>query len=183
MRKAACLLGILLAVSFSGEGQEKYLSNDGFISFYSHTPLEDIKAEHREVSGVIDAASGEVAVIVKMTGFEFRKKLMQEHFNENYVESHKYPKSTFSGRITNNTEIDYTSQGSYEVLIEGTLTIHGVTNEISARGTLEVLDKGIKARTSFIVRPEDYDIKIPRVVRNNIAKEVEVTFELHGLPI
>lgn len=183
MRKAVCLLCILLTIPFSGEGQEKYLSNEGFISFYSHTPLEDIKAEHRQVSGVIDASNGEVAVIVKMTGFEFRKKLMQEHFNENYVESHKYPKSTFSGRITNNSEIDYASQGSYEVSIEGTLSIHGVSKEISARGTLEVLDQGIIARTSFIVRPEDYDIIIPKVVRNNIAKEVEVTFELQGLPI
>ena len=181
--KRVYLLGCFVLCSTWVVGQGKYLANNGTITFFSHTPIEDIKAVHDEVSGVIDGASGEVAIIVKMTGFQFEKKLMQEHFNENYVESEKYPKSTFNGRITDNDRVDYTKNGSYPVSVSGTLTLHGVSNEITEQGQVEVTDNGIVARTKFIVKPADYDIKIPRVVRNNIAKEVEVTVELNANPI
>ena len=181
--KKALVIGCFLVLTSWTWGQGKYLSNNGTISFFSHTPIEDIKAVHDEVSGVIDGASGEVAIIVKMTGFQFEKKLMQEHFNENYVESEKYPKSTFNGRITNNSQVDYTSPGTYPVTVEGTLTIHGVSREISESGQVVVTENGIVSRTKFIVKPADYEIKIPRVVRNNIAKEVEVTVEMVGNPI
>jgi hypothetical protein len=164
-------------------GQGKYLGNEGTISFFSKAPLEDIEAIHEEVSGVINGESGEVAFIVKMTGFQFEKKLMQEHFNENYVESEKYPKSTFEGMITNNAEVDYTKAGSYPVTVKGNLTIHGVGQDIEVPGEIEVKGKGIIARTTFIVKPADHDIKIPKVVRNNIAKEVEVKVQLQANPI
>ena len=164
-------------------GQGKYLTNNGSISFYSHTALEDITARNNEVACVIDASTGEVVIIVKMTAFHFEKKLMEEHFNENYVESEKYPKATFKGRITNNHEPDYTSRGIYKVNVEGEMTIHDKTNPVSAEGTIEVTSEGITARTSFLLNPEDYDIRIPKVVRNNIANNMEISAELPCTPI
>ena len=179
------LLSLLYLVFTSGflSGQAKYLTNQGKIGFYSHTAIEDIKAENKEVAGVIDASSGEVAIIVMMTKFQFPKKLMQEHFNENYVESEKYPKAIFNGRIVNNSEVDYASEGSYSVLVEGDMAIHGTTRKVSAEGTMEVNSQGIIARTKFLLNPEDYDIRIPRVVRRNIAENLEITVELNCQPI
>ena len=164
-------------------GQGKFLTNDGTIRFYSHTAIEDITATNDEVAAVIDGQSGEVAIIVVMTGFQFEKKLMQEHFNENYVESEKFPKATFNGRIENNEAVDYGVPGTYDVKVAGKMTIHGVTKSIAAEGTLEVTPDGIVARTAFLLNPEDYDIKIPRVVRNNIAENMEITAELPCKPI
>jgi len=159
-------------------GQGKYLANDGKISFYSHTAIEDISAENANVSSVIDAASGEVAVIVLMTGFQFEKKLMQEHFNENYVESEKYPKATFNGKIVNNSEVDYSSKGKYPVQVEGDMLIHGIKKHIMVDGSIEVIEKAIIVQAKFLLNPEDYEIKIPRVVRKNIAERLEISITL-----
>jgi len=187
MKKHIGMLSILATalalISVQGQGQGKYLGNEGTVTFFSKAPLEDIEAIHEEVSGVIDAETGDVAFIVKMTGFQFEKKLMQEHFNENYVESELFPKATFQGEILNNKDIDYTQKGTYPVTVEGELTIHGVGQDIKVQGEIEVRGKGITARTTFIVKPADHDIQIPKVVRNNIAKEVEVKLTLEANPI
>ncbi len=172
---SACLVSLSLITL---PGQDKFLTSEGYISFYSHAPLEDITAVNNEVGAVIDAGTGEVAVIVKMNRFQFEKKLMQEHFNENYVESEKYPRATFNGKIINNEQVDYTAAGIYPVKVEGDMTIHGVTRQVSAGGTIEVTGDGITARTEFKLNPEDYDVKIPGVVRNNIAEQMVITAEL-----
>lgn len=164
-------------------GQEKYLTNTGFVSFYSHTAIEDITAINNDVAAVIDGTSGEVAIIVVMNEFQFEKQLMQEHFNENYVESEKFPKATFNGRILNNEVVDYTSPGNYQVQVSGTLTIHGISSEVTTPGSIEVTGDGITARTKFLLNPEKYEIKIPRIVRNNIAENMEITAELSCKPI
>jgi len=182
--KGALIFAFYLALTsgFPVE-QGKFLTNTGKIVFYSHTAIEDIAAENRKVAAVIDSESGEVAVIAKMTDFLFERKLMQEHFNENYVESEKYPKATFNGRITNYGGIDYSEEGVYEVQVEGDLTIHGKAKKVSAEGTIEVYAEGIVARTKFLLNPEDYGIKIPGVVRRNIAENLEITVELKCQPI
>lgn len=182
--KVIWIFGVCLALA-SGllYGQGKYLANDGKISFYSHTAIEDIAADNDNVSSVIDAASGEVAVIVMMTAFQFEKKLMQEHFNENYVESEKYPKATFNGKILSNSEVDYTSKGKYPVKVEGDMLIHGVKRNIVVDGSIEVIKEGIVVRAKFLLNPEDYNIKIPRVVRKNIAEKLEISIELENQPI
>ncbi|MFO7934811.1 MAG: YceI family protein [Bacteroidales bacterium] len=174
---------VLIFIAGTLYGQKKFLTNNGFISFYSHTPIEDITADNHQVGAVIDAAQGDVAVIVQMTRFEFEKKLMQEHFNENFVESEKYPRATFNGRITNNNEVDYSSAGIYGVRVEGEMTIHGVTRQVSAEGTVEITENGLVARTEFKLNPKDYEIRIPRVVRDNIAEEMVITAELSCQPI
>jgi len=168
----------MMIITLSLSGQGKFLTNEGSISFYSHTPIEDITALNNEVGAVIDGEKGEVVIIVQMTRFQFEKKLMQEHFNENYVESEKFPRATFNGKITNHETVDYSSKGIYPVLVEGEMTIHGVTRQVSAEGTLEVTENGVVARTEFTLNPEDYDISIPRVVRGNIAELMLITAEL-----
>lgn len=183
MKKAIIiLLFIVLAVPFT-HGQGKYLTRNGFISFYSHTLIEDITANNEKVAAVIDGNTGEIAIIVQMKEFSFEKKLMQEHFNENYVESHIFPRATFNGKIVNNENIDYTTPGTYEVKVAGKMLIHGVVRDVSADGSVEVTRKGIIARTKFLLNPEDYDIKIPRLVRKNIAENMEISAELVCNPV
>ena len=181
--KAVILSAFILLSFHIARGKGKYLTNEGVITFYSHTVIEDITAINEKVAAVIDSESGEVAIILVMNEFQFEKKLMQEHFNENYAESEKYPKATFNGRISNNGEVDYQSPGEYQVRISGAMTIHGITREISVPGTIIVNRNGISAQTKFLLNPEDYDINIPKVVRNNIAENMEITAELVCNPI
>lgn len=177
MKKAPVLIALLLAgVSLSA--QSKYLTREGYVKFYSHTPIEDIEADLSNAASIIDSESGEVIITMQMEDFSFEKKLMQEHFNENYMESEKYPKASFKGTIVNNSDVDYAADGTYNVLVKGDMTIHGVTNAMETYGTLEVKGASIIARTAFIVKPADYKIIIPKIVREKIAKEVEVTAEL-----
>jgi hypothetical protein len=178
------ILSICISLFFQlTSAQGKYLTNEGVITFYSHTPIEDITAINEKVAAVIDSEKGEVAIIVLMNEFQFEKNLMQVHFNENYVESDKYPKATFSGQISGMNATDYSTPGEYRVEVQGKMSIHGVTREVSTDGTIEVQDKGISAKTEFLLNPEDYGIKIPRVVRKNIAEKMEITAELFCPPI
>lgn len=108
---------------------------------------------------------------------------MEEHFNENYLESDKFPKSTFTGKIVNLSDINFSKPGTYNANVEGDITIHGVTKKVTAKGTIEVVDGGINATSKFNIAPEDYNITIPSVVRNNIAKIVEVTVTTRYTPL
>lgn len=178
MKKQLILLGIILPMWVNLYSQGKFLCNEGHITFFSHTAIEDITAENKEVASVLDAESGEVAVIVKITAFQFEKKLMQEHFNENYMESEQFPKATFMGKIVNNGEIDYASPGVYSIKVEGDMTIHGVVQNMAEEGSLEVRTDGIVVTMEFLLDPSDYGIKIPRVVRKNIAERLQITISL-----
>ena len=113
-----------------------------------------------------------------MKGFQFEKALMQEHFNEKYVESDKYPKTVFKGKVTNIEEIDFTKDGEYPAKVKGALTIHGVTKEVEAEGKFVIENGEVSATASFPIAVADYEIKIPSVVRDNIAKEVEISVEM-----
>ncbi len=176
------LLILLSAIGLSSNGQ-RYMTKDGFISFFSHTPLEDIKAENNQVASVVDISSGEIVFQVLIKSFHFERALMEEHFNENYMESVKFPKSTFKGKIVNLPEADLKKNGTHEVLVEGDLTIRDITRKVSVKGTLEVLQGGINAEAKFNIAPEDYNIKIPGVVREKIAKSFEVTVKLKYSPV
>jgi polyisoprenoid-binding protein YceI len=108
---------------------------------------------------------------------------MEEHFNENYMESDKFPKSVFKGKISNLKDVDFSKNGIYNVTVEGDLTIHDVTNKISAQGTIEVVSGGINANSKFKVVPEDYKINIPGVVKDKFDKNLEVTVAMKYTPI
>ena len=165
---------ILLFSQITG-GQDRYMTREGRITFYSHTIVEDITAINENVGAVIDTKKGAVAIIVPMNEFQFKIKLMQEHFNENYVESEIYPKGTFSGIISGIRESDYQTSGDYQVSVKGEMTIHGISRKVSTDGVIEIRENSLTARTKFLLNPEDYGIKIPRVVRKNIAEKMEIT--------
>ncbi len=173
---------LLLAGLGSTAFSQKYITRNGYIGFYSSTPLEDIKADNNQAASVIDISTGEIVFQVLIRSFRFEKALMQEHFNENYMESDKYPRSTFSGKITNIGGTGLTKNGSYEVTVEGDLTIRDVKKRVSAKGTIDVAAESVTAESKFIISPEDYGIKIPSVVRNNIAKNIEVTVKITYTP-
>lgn len=177
MKKMIALL-FVSALMLNINAQSKYLTKTGHIKFFSHTAIEDITAEVNSVGSIIDTESGEIIISLTMTAFDFKKKLMQEHFNENYVESNKFPKSSFKGKITNNDEVNYQKKGQYKVTVKGDMTIHGVTREVVSEGTIDVTADGIEAKTKFMLNPEDYEISIPKVVRNKIANELEITADL-----
>jgi hypothetical protein len=176
--KTAILSIAILLLCHVANGQEKYMTEEGMIRFYSHTIIEDITAANNKVAAIIDSEKGAVAIIVPMNEFQFEKKLMQEHFNENYVESHKYPKGTFSGKIENNSQVNYQQPGTYQVRVKGEMTIHGVSRDLTVEGTIEIHQNGLAAKTLFLLNPEDYGIRIPRVVRKNIAENMEITADL-----
>ena len=172
------LLNLVLALN-----AQKYMTKNGFIGFYSHTPMEDIKAENNQVVGALDITTGEMVFQALIKSFHFDRTLMEEHFNENYMESDKIPKSMFKGKITNLASVDFTKNGTYEVTVEGDLAIHDVTNKISTKGTIEVVTGGINANSKFNIVPEDYKIAIPGVVREKINKNLEVTIAMKYSPM
>ncbi|TGE22039.1 YceI family protein [Hymenobacter aquaticus] len=170
------LLVLLSLVLLPGAGaQGKYSTRAGLISFFSATPIEDIEARSTQANGVLDLNTGQLAFSVPMKSFVFRRTLMQEHFNENYVESDKFPRSTFAGTVLNFQPGSLHQGGPQSVVVEGDLTIHGVKRRVKVPGTLELKDDYLLISAKFSVAPADYDIEIPALVRENIAKSVAVT--------
>jgi len=167
----------------SAANAQKYSTKNGKISFFSQTTAEKIEAHNNQVNSALDISNGDFVFKVLIRGFEFEKALMQEHFNENYLESDKYPNSIFKGKITNIKDINFTKEGKYNVMAEGNLTIHNVTQKVSVKGALEVKGGDILADTKFNVMLSDYNIKIPNTVINNISEslEIKVNVELKKL--
>ena len=180
--KRLTILFFLLSLVLSANAQ-KYMTKNGFIGFYSHTPMEDIKADNNQVAGVLDTSTGEMVFQALIKSFHFERALMEEHFNENYMESEKFPKSSFKGKITNLSAVNFSKNGTYDVTVEGDLTIRDATNKISTKGTIEVMTGGINANSKFNIVPEDYKIKIPGVVREKIDKNLEVTVIMKYTPM
>ena len=145
------------------------MTKTGTISFHSHTLLENIDAVNNQVLAVIDGGKKQIAFSCLMKQFVFRKKLMQQHFNESYVESDKYPKATFSGTYTGDVAFD--KDGKYPVNVSGKLTIHGVTRDVQVPATINVSNGKVTGTTTFKLKPSDYDISIPFIVRDKIEKE------------
>lgn len=177
MKKIA-FIAVIALLSIQGLFAQRYLTKNGKISFFSEAPLENIEARNSQVNCALDTQTGDLVFKVLMKSFQFEKALMQEHFNENYVESDTYPNSTFEGKVVNLDEIDFTKNGLYPAEIEGDLTIHGVTKTIREKGTFEILDEKIKGASKFTILLADYDISIPAPVADNIAKEIEISVDI-----
>jgi hypothetical protein len=173
---------LFLTLVFSANAQ-KYMTKSGYLGFYSHTPLEEIKGDNNQVASVLDISTGDIVFQALVKSFHFEKALMEEHFNENYMESEKFPKASFKGKITNLSTVNFSKPGSYDVIVEGDLTIHDVTNKVKVKGTVEVAPGGINANSKFPIVPEDYKISIPGVVREKIAKNLDVTVDIKFLPL
>lgn len=174
---------VMIAIAADVMAQGKFITKNGHISFYSEAPLENIEAHNHEVLSIIDMEAKQVAVSMLMKAFAFEKSLMQEHFNENYVESDKFPKATFKGTFTAAESVDMSKDGVYAVEVSGDLTIHGITKPVTTQGTMEVKEGQVITKTVFKVALKDYDIEIPKVVVDNIAGEIEITVELQHAPL
>ena len=180
--KRLFFLLLFLNIIFAANAQ-KFMTKNGYIGFYSKTSMEEIKADNNQVVGALDTSTGELVFQALIKSFHFDRALMEEHFNENYMESDKFPKSVFKGKITNLSSVDFAKSGTYDVTVEGDLTIHDITNKVSIKGTIEVISGGINANSKFNIIPEDYKINIPGVVREKINKNLEVTVTMKYSPI
>lgn len=164
-----CLLFTLFANS-----QDKFYTKSGNISFFSATSVENIDAKNKSVVCLLIPQSGNLQFAVLIMGFEFKKALMQEHFNSDYLESDKFPKAEFTGKIMNNNGVDYRNNGTYSAYVEGKLTIHGVIKDVEATGTVTVKDGKLLANCTFNLLLADYHIKVPKLYRDNISKSIKV---------
>lgn len=181
--KGLVLVFVFLEWSGYVSAQEKYIDRTGKASFFSAALVEDIEAHNNQVVSIVDLESGELVASMLMKSFKFKKALMQEHFNENYVESNKFPKATFKGRIINLEKFDVSLDGKYTWTVAGNITLHGITRPITIEATALVSNGKIKAEALFPLLVKDFKIQIPRLVRNNIAEEVEVTVSFDYQPM
>ena len=153
----------------------RYSTAGGQITFFSAAPLEDIEALNSKVGAIFELATGQLAFSLLMEEFQFKNTLMQEHFNENYAESEKYPRARFTGKLVNQPDEAQLRTGPQPVYVEGILTIHGVKRQVRVPGTLQLRGTELVVTSKFNVAPADYKIKIPALVRNNIAKSIDVS--------
>jgi hypothetical protein len=174
------LVLLLIAILGSNTVQaQKYITKTGHIRFFSTTPVEDIEAHNRQVNSALDEKTGDFVFKVLMKSFQFEKALMQEHFNENYAESDKFPSASFNGKVVNIKEIDFSKNGIYPASIEGDLTIKGVTKKVSEKGTFEVKDGKVQGKSTFTILLADYDFKIPGAVASKISKTIQIDVDVN----
>ena len=178
MKQLTSLL-LLLTLGVGSVQAQKYITKNGHIRFFSSTSVEDIEAHNRQVNSALDQQTGDFVFKVLMKSFQFEKALMQEHFNENYVESDKFPNASFVGKVLNIKDIDFAKNGSYNATVEGELTIKGVTKKVAEKGTFEVKDGKVTGKSTFNVLLSDYDIKIPNTVASNISKSIQIDVDVN----
>ena len=166
------VITLLAWMSINQAGGDLYVCKNARISLYSSAPIEDIKAVTNTGTSVYDASSGELDFSVTISSFQFAKSLMQEHFNSDYMESDKFPKATFKGKIQE--KVDLTKDGAYPVNVSGDLTVHGVTKPRTITGNVTVKGGVITMTSEFMVKCADHDIKIPSIVFHNIAESIKM---------
>jgi len=155
--------------------QEKvYSTKSATIKFFSNTPLEKIEGVNSQVTAKLADKSGQLVFLLLQKGFKFDNSLLEDHYNENYMESTKFPKADFRGNVTNIATVNFAKDGVYPVTVKGNLTIHGVTKETSASGTIEVKGGKVTAKSVFKVKVKDFGIK-GEYIGDKIANEVETT--------
>jgi hypothetical protein len=183
MKKLFVVIAATFISASSLMAQDKYFTKSGRINFLSKAPLENIDGNHKSVTCVLDSKTGNMQFAVLMKGFEFEKALMQEHFNENYVESHKFPKAEFKGQVVNNTEITYAKDGTYSARVKGTLTMHGQSKEVETIGSVVVKAGKLQASAEFTVLLSDFKIEVPKVVKDNVSNTVKINVDCSLEPL
>lgn len=175
--KKVYLIAIGVISIFICNAQNRLISRAVTVSFYSKALMENIEATNKSGISVIDKVTGQLEFSVLLKGFSFEKALMQEHFNENYVESDQFPKAGFKGKITDQTKINFTKDGIYNVPITGILTLHGVSKEVTTSATITIRSGVTEGEASFNIDITDYKIKIPSIVKDKIAKTIKITIK------
>lgn len=179
MKTLLIMLVALIGLSINASAQI-YHTASGKISFFSKTPVEDIDAKSNSTVVLLNTKNNEMVFKVQNTSFNFPNKLMEEHFNEKYMESEKYINSIFSGKI--NETIEYTKDGSYEVTVTGKLNIHGVEQIRTINGKVVVKDQTIQLISDFKVIVADHKIDIPKLVTAKIAEVIDVHVDTTLIP-
>ena len=176
MKKTIATIMIIFAgVSLTQAQVLKSKKDEVKVSFFSSTPIEDISALHSTSTSFI--ANDSIKFMLSNTGFVFPKPLMQEHFNENYMESTKFPKSDFKGKISNLADVDFSKDGMYKAKVTGNLTMHGVTQPATADAIITVKGGKISASSKFKVKLNDYKIERPAVVADKISDTIEISVD------
>lgn len=174
MKKIAILFTCMLIFSsLISKAQDRYILENTSVRFFSDGVIEDIEAINKDTKGIVDASKNEFLFKIPIKSFKFESALMQEHFNENYLESDKYPEGTFKGKIEGSYNLQ--KDGDYTVKAIGDLIIHGVTQTRTIPATMHVKDGKASIESKFIIKVADHKVKIPTVVIKSIAEEVEVT--------
>lgn len=168
---------LLLFSTLHVEAQDRLLCRDASVKFFSTMPLENISAVNNQGLSIIDLKTGIIECSVLLKGFIFPNALMQEHFNENYVESDKYPRAYFKGTIQPFNEIRLDKDAVYKLSVKGTMQLHGKSKEINTNAQLQIKDGKIIGDAVFDLLLEDYSIQIPKLVKDKIAKNISISFK------
>ncbi|SFW82652.1 YceI family protein [Chitinophaga sancti] len=180
MKNCIVLLTTMLLLQLRTLAQDIYSCKNTSLSFFSATPMEDIDAVTNKAVSAINGKTGAVYFKVTINTFKFKKSLMEEHFNENYLESDKYPTAEFKGKILEVPDLH--KDGTYPVIVEGTMNMHGVDKVYHEKGTITVKDGKPSLDAKFNVKLVDHKIKVPTLVVKNIAEVIEVTVKGAYLP-
>ncbi len=151
---------------------QKQITKTGTIDIHSKTPLFTIEGSNKKVASILNTKTGEVIASTLIRSFKFNEALVEKHFSENYMESHKFSKAIFKGKIMNFNTVDITKDGTYDIIIEGKLTIHGETNYIKENGSITIKDGNISAKTQFYVSLMKYKIEVEKLYKNTIKDEI-----------
>lgn len=166
---------IVLAIRLTGNANcQKLVSEQGTVSFFSDAALEDIAAVNKKAMSIFNMSTGDIVFSIPVSEFRFEQSLMEEHFNEKYMDTEKYPKSTFQGKILN---LNTTVSEAQEVRAIGKLSIHGVSHEVEIPGTAQRVNNKWQLKSKFPVRLQDYNVEIPQLLWQKIAETVEVTVD------
>ena len=176
MKKITLVLVSVLLTLFAS-AQSKYFTRNGRVYFNASSPLEKIDAINDKATSVIDLSTGQIEFGILLKAFLFERALMQEHFNENYVESDKFPKATFKGAIANFASINQSKDGSYPVKFSGKLTLHGITKDVETTATFTVKNGILSSVADFSILCADYNIEIPGLVKDKIAKTITINIQ------
>jgi polyisoprenoid-binding protein YceI len=182
MRRTAFILLLLTIVTTVKSQDSLWFTKTGHIYFISHTDIIDIDANNYQTGSFLNIRTGEMAFTLLMKSFKFSLPLAEEHFNENYVEAEKYPKATFKGKIKDYNPLALANDGEYPVIVSGDLTIHGVTSAVTEKGLLIKKGAEIQAVSKFTILLETYDIKVPAIVDDRVAKEIPIEVKLKYEP-
>jgi len=164
---------LLISASTFAFSQDKFITRNGKVQFNASTPLETINPVNNHVSCILDTENGNLVFQLKMISFKFEKAMMEEHFNENYVESEKFPKSTFIGTIQNWEDFIWNGNDQ-NIVVKGKISLHGVEKVIIAEGTINTSKTKIDLSSYFDLTISDFDIEIPKLVRSKISETVKV---------
>ena len=180
MKNKIILLITFACLSFGIQAQ-KYITKTGTIEIFSETPMFTIEGTNRKVASVLNTETGDVVASTLVRSFKFKEALVEEHFNENYIESNKFPKSIFKGKVMNIEKIDFSKDGSYDIIFEGKLTIHGATNYIKEKGKLSIKDGVVTVTVDFSISLKAYEIKVEKsyqdAIKDNILLKIHFDYK------